>query len=54
MHTWEAVYRLDHEKVFTTDTQEFALDTTVLSEAAAVVEHRLGPNVTLIELKRIV
>ncbi len=54
MHHWTATYRLDQEEEFCTDEQDFELNTTVLSEAAAVVERKLGPNVTLIGLRRIV
>lgn len=53
MHKWEATYRLDQEEYFCTDTQTFDLDTTTLSEAAVIIEKDIGPNVTLIELKRI-
>ncbi len=52
MHEWTARYRLDTEEVFTTDTQVYRLDTTVLSEAARYIETDLGSNVTLISLER--
>jgi hypothetical protein len=51
-HSYVATYRLDQSEVFETDIEEFLLSTTTLSEAAVQVEHLLGPNVTLIELKR--
>jgi hypothetical protein len=54
MHEYIATYRIDNEEVFTTDTQVFNLDTTVLSEAAKTIEKELGGSVTLIELKRVV
>lgn len=52
MHKWLARFRIDTEEVFTTDTQTYHLDTTVLSEAAAYIEHDLGGCVTLISLER--
>lgn len=51
IHQWTATYRCDNEEVFTTDTFVYHLPTTVLSEAARLIEREIGNN-TLIRLER--
>ncbi len=50
---WVATFRCDQEEYFCTDEIDYYLSTSVLSEAAALVERDCRNN-TLIELKRIV
>lgn len=50
-HEWTATYRCDQEEVFTTETFVYYLPTTVLSEAAKMIEADIGDNM-LIRLER--
>lgn len=54
MHKWIAVFRCDLEEFFSTETEEFKLETSDLIEAASEIQARKGNNFTLIKLERIV
>lgn len=52
LYDWFAIWRCDQEEHFCTESHMYYLPTTVLSEAAKIIEDDIGSRGTLMHLGR--